>query len=333
MMQQMKLPFGSTDAEDRAAIEAIHSRLNALELVAKHCRIEWDETTGRVMKALGKLCGSKLQISRGVVGLRWVGTTEDLAEDRDVDRAKKTVGAALLRLQRLGVIRKENHLDWRGKPDGLIITLEMARINQLARIGTTSQKDVREDPLKDVREEVLEDVLKDVPRLAATLYTDLPSIPKNPPPTEESQPEIQVAEPSGSVVAERSNRSAADFGIESDSLRDLRNAFASIGLERYRPLAEEFFQRADEAITAIATYRAQQSKFDRPGAVVSFLRSGAWPVPGVRTLEEIETSKRKSDARSREAAIERRRIEIAKRERNGFTEDERAQLATIGITI
>lgn len=335
---QLALPFGPIEQEDQAAKAAITARLDALEAAAKNCRIAWDETTGRVMRALGKLCGSRLQQSRGVVGLRWVGKTEELANDRDVERSKKTVAASLLRLERLGIIAKENHLDWRGKPDGLVISLEMTRVNQLARIGSISQKDVREDVredvLKDVPEYLPKDVLKDVPRLEETLYTELPSIPNNPPPTESATAtRLRCHERRSSEVAEVKDRSAADFGNCLEPLRELRNAFASIGIERYHALANEFATRVPEALEAVETYRLQKSKFKKPGAVISFLRDGAWPASGVKSLAELEQLKQKQQARDREATLERQRIAQARQSSEGFTAEELNLLRTAGLAV
>ena len=62
---------------------------------------------------------------------------------------------------------------------------------------------------------------------------------------------------------------------------EISDLLRAVGLNQWRSLAVEFAGRLDDVRQAVATWRANQSRFDGPGAIAPFLRSGVWPVDGV----------------------------------------------------
>jgi hypothetical protein len=335
MMRQMSLPLNCGEDEETSIRAARHERLNKLEAAAINCRIAWDEVGGRVLRALGHLCGSVVQQSRGISGLRWAGPVGELAGDKMVDASVARVRVVLKLLERLGIITKETHRNWRGQDCGVVITLEMGRVNTLAWVGNSLPEYPPNNPREYPPKYLPEYPPKYLPQTEHTLYSVFPTIPNTPPPSEESHAELIVDEPGqaepNQVDEIALNRSAADFEIDPKPLRELEDACRSIGIERVKPFCDEFAARVPEALAAIATYRAQPSRFKSPGAVIAFLRSGAWSVSGVRDLTEIEATRSKAEAKRRDEAAERRRLELNKC--SGFTDEEIAGLRSAGILI
>jgi hypothetical protein len=72
-----------------------------------------------------------------------------------------------------------------------------------------------------------------------------------------------------------------------DDLEILEMEFKSIGLHRFASLAREFQGRVGTVRDAIAVYSRQRHKFNGPGAVVDFLRSGSWPADDILSAEEL----------------------------------------------
>lgn len=88
----------------------------------------------------------------------------------------------------------------------------------------------------------------------------------------------------------------------------LAEAFQSIGLVYWRPLVEQFTHLGvDHVLRAIATYRVNASRMRGPGALVSYLRFGAWPVDGIvdpdraAAQSQREAQRRITQQRSNEA--------------------------------
>lgn len=95
------------------------------------------------------------------------------------------------------------------------------------------------------------------------------------------------------------------FDFSEEGAKELRSLFESIGLKRASAFAAEFRCRAADVKAAVEVFLAQRRLFENGGAVIDFLRSGCWPVDGVKSLVELE------DQRQRE----RERRELAKKER------------------
>jgi hypothetical protein len=352
-MRQLTIAFDSIEAEERATREAIAGRLKMLEAAAINCRIAWDEVGGRVMRALGHLCGSRRQQSLGITGLRWAGPVSELAEDHMVGASVARVRAVLRRLEELGIVSKQVHHNWRGQDDGVLITLEMGAIQRLAKVGRMVSFYGSENTTKECRNHPpdhpvdhppnhLLDYPVDYPanypvdhlvHLEPTLYSVLPSIPKDPPPPKSN----------ANSDDRKQDRAAADFGkplaadaaTESiDDEAEIATELKSAGIDRTRPLAKEFRGRSAEVREAVATYRANRSKLRTPGAIVDFLRSGAWPVEGVRSLDEIQRQRERIAIERRERDAERLRIDHARNKPpGGFSDDERAELRKAGILV
>jgi hypothetical protein len=70
-------------------------------------------------------------------------------------------------------------------------------------------------------------------------------------------------------------------------------------------LAREAGRSAAEVIQIAATYEANRSRFRSPGAIVHVLRTGQWPIAGVRDAREVERSNKAREAKRRKDEVER----------------------------
>lgn len=113
---------------------------------------------------------------------------------------------------------------------------------------------------------------------------------------------------------------SADFDL-------LKAAFAEVGLSGDE-LALEFAGRLSDVRHAIAIYRTNKSKLEKPGAVLFFLRNGRWPVDGV-----IDHAQRRA---ARDLQLQQVRETIAPESEQSanttpLTPEERQALAALGV--
>lgn len=325
-MKQLNIPFASVEAEERAARESIFNRLTALEAAALAIGIKWDEVGGRVLRALGHLCGSRRQMDAGLSGLRWAGPVSELAEDKMVQASVVRVRVVLARLEDAGILTRAIRTNFRGQVDGLILTLDMTVINRLAN----PRNRPLEYPLDSAVDNPVEYPLDRVHHLDSVYTPRIPVIPNTPPPPKESQP-------TSLPVAFVATRPAADvFHSESgtESLAKIERDLRSIGIERAKPLALEFAQRAVAVSEAVQVFRAHRTRFSGPGAVVDFLRCGAWPVDGIKSIDEMQLATSKAAAKRLAADLERQRFAEARASpMQGWSDEELAILKKLGVPV
>lgn len=342
MAVQLTIPFASAEAEQRAAQEAIADRLAALEGAARVLGIEWSEAGGRVMRALGHLCGSRRQIEAGLVGLRWSGTKRELAADPMVDASESRVGAVLNRLEAAGLITRTIRKNWRGQTDGVVITLEIAQVRRIARTAIDGRNAPPSAPASTPPDAPPSAPINAPPSggiVSRTPLYRLSEIPNTPPPPIAKQAavvdsvHVQNAAPSvgggGTAKATPTGGPVTSCSPLSATQDEIAGALAAIGIERAAPVAQEFAHRPEDVLRAVQTFRANRRRFRSAGAVVDFLRSGAWPAEGVQDPDAI--------AAAAAAASDRRRAQVAATHGDGsgintpWTPEEAAILANWGI--
>lgn len=185
---QPRLDFGeSADAERAADTQIRAQRAKAFEAAAERIGVHRGEIAHRLAGMLAVYADSPSMRAAGVTGLRWVGTTAELAEDRRLNCAADSVTRALRKFADAGLITRRLVTDDRGRTAGVEIELNMREINRLAadrsRVGSYPRIDPRTEARIDPRicEPLYSSVIPSIPLVPKTpttpIETDGPSKP------------------------------------------------------------------------------------------------------------------------------------------------------------
>ena len=301
MLYQPKLDFGeSAEAEREIDRRMRADRARAFEAAAVRIGIRPNEIGFKLAGMLAVYAASPSMRQRGLTGLRWVGTTAELANDARLKCSADSVSKLLRRFKSAGLIDTWQTVDDRGRVCGIGIELNMPAIN--ATSATTAQDsshgtgpgaypgtgpviDHGTDPGK------------------STLYR-LPFLPSNseipPPPTKRETLE-RKPEPSAA---------AADWEKVSQALKTAGVARIQAAIDA----AKHVGATPTQIENIVAEYQRHKSKFDSPGAIVDRIRSGAWPVD-LPTAETVQRSAEYRDHKRRALDFEKARSAVIREAR------------------
>lgn len=289
---QPKLDFGeSAEAEREIDRRCRAERAAAFERAAERLGMRPNEIGFKLAGMLGVYVNSPSMRARGVTGLKWTGTTQELADDARLKCSVDSVSKVLRRFRAAGYIETRQTVDDRGRVNGIEIELQMRAIALDSGPGSYPGTDPGNGPGTD-------------PGKSTAYYIPfIPSYPKEPPPPSE--------------LTKTESQTAGAGAVCLDDWKQVESELAAVGVRRVRAAVTAAIDAKltpPAVFDILGQYRANRSRFDDAGAIFDRIRSGSWPVdiPDVQTLERAAAAK---DARRREFELEKARSEIIRRAR------------------
>lgn len=300
MFYQPKLDFGESAEVEREIDRRMRAdRARAFEAAAVRIGIRTNEIGYRLAGMLGVYVASPSMRQRGVSGLKWVGTTAELANDARLKCSADSVSKLLRRFKAAGLIDTWQTVDDRGRVAGIGIELNMVSINAAAEAPKVSGPGAY--PGTDPGAGPVIDHGTDPGKSTVYRLPFLPNKSENPPPPSQRPTDDRNPEPSAA---------AADWEKVSRALKAAGVARIQTAIDAAKHVGATPF----EIETIVGEYQRHKSKFDSAGAIVDRIRSGAWPVdlPDAATSQRAEQFR---DERRRALDFERARSAVIREAR------------------
>lgn len=311
MYCQPRLDFGESAEVEAAAEKRLRAeRAAAFERAAVSIGIRPGELGYRLAGALGVYVDSPSMRRAGLSGLRWQGTTAELAADPRLAANPDSVARALRRFVRAGFISTEVVTDDRGRKSGVRIELNMRAIQTAAASCRDHRRPVEPTPQPPARVSGAQpgavsgaDAGADPGAVSGASTPHY--IPVFPNTTVNPPPRVSRANSGGAGVV-----SNQDWATIAERLR-------AVGLERVRVAIDAALEAGLDpaAVGAILDeYAANAARMRSPGAILERIRSGCWPVP-IRTAADVAAAAQARAAQSQTLAFERARSDAIRRAR------------------
>lgn len=316
MYHQPKLDFGESAEVEAAAEKRLRAeRAAAFERAAVSIGIRPGELGYRLAGALGVYVDSPSMRRAGLTGLRWQGTTAELAADPRLAANPDSVARALRRFVRAGFVSTEVVTDDRGRKSGVCVCLNMRAIHAAAASCRDHRRPVEPPPQPPARVSGAQpgavsgaDAGADPGAVSgASTPHYIPVLPK---PTVNPLPRVSRANSGGAGVVSNQDWPTQDWATIAERLR-------AVGLERVRVAIDAALEAGlDPAAvgTLLDEYAANVARLRSPGAILERIRSGCWPVP-IRTAADVAAAAQARAAQSQTLAFERARSEAIRRAR------------------
>lgn len=254
-MEQLRFDWGESAEVERVAETAIRAqRARACEAAAVALGARPGEILYRVAGTLGVFVDSPSQRAKGLRGLRWSGTWAEIAERCQCN--SESVGRAVRRLRAAGVVQTELLADDRGAVVGVVVEIQMRRVQALAAphsAGPGACPDVGPGACPSAG-----------PGAKRPHYiSDLSEYPKNPPPRE-----------AAAEVAKISQQ-------QPEPWVEVAKALEGAGVTRSHATivaAKDAGYSPADVLAILGQFNQHRALFDGPGALVDRIRNGAWCV-------------------------------------------------------
>lgn len=280
---QPKLDFGESAEALRAADTRIRAeRARAFEAAAERLGMRSGEVGYILAGMLAVYSDSPSMRERGLTGLRWQGSTMELAQDRRLRCSVDSVKRVLRRFEAAGYITRRAISDDRGRAAGVEIELQMRAIHAGANLDFERDAVVGTEGVTYQCIDRCTDQCIDQCKSTSLLIPSLPNIPKDPPPreTRTEQPVLAAGQPGRKPTAAAGVFSypitTADW---SDEWKSISRELSGIGVERPIAATNDAIMRGMEPADVrliMDTYRRHRSQFKSAGAIVARIRSGDW---------------------------------------------------------
>lgn len=314
MYYQPNLDFGESAEVEAAAEKRLRAeRAAAFERAAVSIGIRPGELGYRLAGALGVFVDSPSMRRAGLTGLRWQGTTAELAADPRLAANPDSVARALRRFVRAGFVSTEVVTDDRGRKCGIRIELNMRAIHAAAascrRVCPSGKAIPPSSPPPVATGSRVSGAVSGADAGAdpgAVSCASKPHyIPVFPKPTVNPPPRVHRANSGGAGVV-----SNQDWAAIAERLQ-------ALGLERVSIAIRAAIEAGLDAAAVGAIlddYAANAARMRSPGAILERIRSGCWPVP-IRTAADVAAANRARAVEAETLAFERARSEAIRRAR------------------
>lgn len=307
MYSQPKLDFGESAEVEAAAEKRLRAeRAAAFERAAVSIGIRPGELGYRLAGALGVFVDSPSMRRAGLTGLRWQGTTAELAADPRLAANPDSVARALRRFVRAGFVSTDVVTDDRGRKSGVCVCLNMRAIHAAAASCRDHCRpvDSTQQPPASVSGAVSGADAGADPGAVSGASTPH-YIPVSPKTTVNPPPRVNRANSGGAGVVLNS-----DWAAVGERLR-------AVGLERVRVAIDAAIEAGlDHSAVGVILddYAVNAARMRSPGAILERIRSGSWPVP-IRTAADVAAANRARAVEAETLAFERARSDAIRRAR------------------